>query len=264
MKILKFRHGKRDGEPTSPRASRAIVSAVLAQSGRQLVSRGRSSLRSQIGTSNCSTLIGITGTGISPFCPGPTPSTPAQRQLASRGRACASAAVVNASSIGCSTPIGITGTGIASAAVVKCRHPRLLNANWHHGDGHTATRTMREGQGSPAQRQLASRGRASDEAAETPESTGNPAQRQLASRGRAFAPWAPIFTGMNCSTPIGITGTVILNIFSTPPQIISAQLQLASRGRSWRASDHGTMSRLVLNSNWHHGDGHAFAWWAWA
>ena len=97
--------------------------------------------------------------------PTPKTTTPrrrhtcAQRRLASRGRARAQQDAANHTGLWCSTPIGITGTGtIASVAAwlasMKCSTPigitgtgtiarrhirkplRVLNADWHHGDGH--------------------------------------------------------------------------------------------------------------------------------
>ena len=44
----------------------------------------------------------------------------------------------------CSTPIGITGTGTCGQAA----HPRrtaVLNADWHHGDGHEDSEKGEEG-----------------------------------------------------------------------------------------------------------------------
>ena len=48
---------------------------------------------------------------------------------------------------------------------------------------------------------------------------------------------------MSCSVPAIVAG-------------LRAQLQLASRGRSSRSHLRLAADFLVLNSNWHHGDGH--------
>ena len=83
-----------------------------------------------------STPIGITGTGTSwETRYDHHQILRAQRRLASRGRARANSPACCAGSK-CSTPIGITGTGTDPALGGGTPRQAVLNADWHHGDGH--------------------------------------------------------------------------------------------------------------------------------
>ena len=83
----------------------------------------------------------------------------------------------------------------------------VLNADWHHGDGHART----------AQRAAQARS----------------AQRRLASRGRApILRWAEGLPVKRCSTPIGITGTGTVGSWAYGTFVVRAQRRLASRGRA--------------------------------
>ena len=129
----------------------------------------------------CSTPIGITGTGTTKRARCSIGVTSAQRRLASRGRA----------------PLDCQD-------VPRCQI--VLNADWHHGDGHTA----------PPGKTVAA----------------SSAQRRLASRGRAPTSGGTGATATVCSTPIGITGTGTSWDPRSAAHHKSAQRRLASRGRA--------------------------------
>ena len=227
----------------------------------------------------CSTPIGITGTGTSSERLGVDSLARCSTPIGITGTGTRRHAPRNAEYLRCSTPIGITGTGTHELPFPRRGHGvlnadwhhgdghqiiaglaglrrRVLNADWHHGDGHSqnwpnwlallwcSTPIGITGTGTtiPTTRACSSGG----------------AQRRLASRGRAPSNVGLNFRSSLCSTPIGITGTGTPQACGGCRQARGAQRRLASRGRALSRSANSAANSPVLNADWHHGDGHSY------